>query len=191
MEHIRLYTFLLLAASLLFAQSCVNDLEEIKQVTVEPEDLFEVGEGVEIVYSDSGTLKAKIIADVLLRSNNPEDPYTEFNEGLRVYFFNASGEIDSKLKAGYGKIYNNDQELLVQDDVRVVNTLGDKLSSEELVWKKNERKIYSDKFVKIQTAEEIIYGNGLVANEDFTEYTIKDVTGVVSVEGTGFEDEEE
>ena len=170
-----------------FFTSCVNDMDVVKKINKNPEELNEIGTGVEIVYSDSGKIKAKIIAPELLRNYSEESPYTEFKKGLRAYFYNQLGEIDSKLSANYGKIYNGEQELLVKNDVRVLNTNGDKLNTEELVWQKNTRKITSTKFVKIATQDEIIYGNGMEAKEDFTDYVIKDIHGIISVDSEEFD----
>jgi hypothetical protein len=39
----------------------------------------------------------------------------------------------------------------------------------------------SDRFVKITTAEEIIFGDGFEANQDFTRYRIFNVKGRITV----------
>jgi lipopolysaccharide assembly outer membrane protein LptD (OstA) len=49
------------------------------------------------------------------------------------------------------------------------------------MWNQAEKKIYATGFVRITTPDEIIYGNGLEAKEDFSEYTIKKVTGTVKI----------
>ncbi|MBK6986188.1 MAG: LPS export ABC transporter periplasmic protein LptC [Bacteroidetes bacterium] len=47
---------------------------------------------------------------------------------------------------------------------------------------RTKKKITSDAFVKITTAKEIIMGKGLEANQDFTQYEIKEVTGTIRIE---------
>lgn len=143
-------------------------------------ELSEVGEKVEILYSELGNVKVKILAEKM--SRRFDDKALEFNDGLRVYFYNERKEIESKLRANYGKIYDNQNEILVRDDVVVINVEGEKLNSEELIWKKKDGRIYSDKFVKITTEEEIIYGTGFESNQDFTDYTIKNISGIISVD---------
>ncbi len=71
--------------------------------------------------------------------------------------------------------------MTARNNVVVVNIKGDTLSTEELIWSQNEKKIYSNSFVKIRTAKEIILGDTLVADEKFTNYTIKKVRGTVQV----------
>ena len=77
--------------------------------------------------------------------------------------------------------------MIVQDSVVLINTKGEKLNTEELIWKRNQHKIFTDKFVKITRKDEIIMGEGLVSNEEFTRYTIKDIQGTINIESDEFE----
>ena len=174
----RLIPFLFLF--LLF--NCAPDLEKVKKITADMDTVAEKGSEVEILYSDLGKLKVKIIAEELTYHQGKE-PYSEFNKGLRAFFYNPAMEIESKLSANYGVIYDEKGEMLVRDDVVVINVKGEKLNTEELIWKKKEEKVFSDKFVKITTPEEIIYGEGFEASQDFSDYTIKNITGIIQVKG--------
>jgi len=172
-----------LAASIciLILSSCATDLEKIKKITENDDDYLEKGFDIEMLYSEKGNLKAKIIAPELSRYQL-KDSYTQFDKGLKMFFYNPKVEIESKLSANFGVIYHDKDEMMVRDDVVFINVKGEKLNTEELIWKKKDRQVYSDKFVKITTPEEIIYGNGFQANEDFSDYVIKNISGVISVE---------
>jgi hypothetical protein len=50
-----------------------------------------------------------------------------------------------------------------------------------LIWDEEKKIIYSNSFVKITTSDEIIYGRGMTANENFTDYVIKNITGKIKV----------
>jgi LPS export ABC transporter protein LptC len=67
-------------------------------------------------------------------------------------------------------------------NVEVVNVKGEKLNTELLVWDEEKKKITSNAFVKITTAKEIITGNGLEANQDFTKYEIKDIIATIRLD---------
>ena len=86
------------------------------------------------------------------------------------------------MSANYGMYYSKKDEMMVRDDVAIVNTKGELLNTEELTWKRREGKIYSDKFVRITTPDEIIYGTGFEAKQDFSDYTIKNISGTIKVE---------
>lgn len=163
----------------LISVSGSKDVQQIQEFQ-DLQDLKERGFEVTILYTELGQLKAKILAPLLTRYLN-ESSITDFDEGLKIFFYNEEQRIESSLTADYGKAFEKEEELYLKDNVIVINTKGEKLNTEELTWKKKERKIFSDKFVKIQTQDEIIFGEGLEALEDFSEYTIKKVKGTVKV----------
>jgi hypothetical protein len=69
----------------------------------------------------------------------------------------------------------------VKKNVVVVNEKGEQLNTEHLVWDEKKAKLLSDEFVKITTKEEVIFGTGLEANEDFTKYKIFNIKGTLSL----------
>ncbi len=161
--------------------SCATDLEKIKKISIESDTISERGEEVEIHYSVQGNLKAKITAPEVI-NHESEDAYSEFPKGVKLYSFDEALKTTSQLTANYGIFYPKKEEMLVRDNVVIVNTKGEMLNTEELTWKRKEEKIYSDKFVRITTPEEIIYGTGFEAKQDFSDYIIKNISGTIQVE---------
>lgn len=175
-----LFIFLLVTAG------CENELEKVEVVADQNKAAVEKGQDIEMRYSSNGNIQVKVIAPSLER-HQEQKPYIEFNDGLRVYFYDDKQKIDSKLTADYGIAYENRDEMIVRDNVVVINTKGEKLNTEELIWEQKKEQIYTDKFVKVKREDEIIMGKGLVSNEEFTEYTIKDIQGTINVEAEEFE----
>lgn len=160
--------------------SCKSDLKKVERVASEKEARTEKAQNVEIKYNEEGQLKVKVLAPTLLRYVT-EDPYLEMPDGVRVLFYDAQMNVKSRLKADYGINHQDEGKMLVRDNVRVINRKGEKLNAEELIWNEKKEKITSDKFVKITTEDEIIYGDGLVANQDFTNYKIKNIKGTIKM----------
>lgn len=183
-KAILLIPFFLVAFFYVISISGNKDVKSIQAFQQEAE-LKENGYEITILYTELGKIKAKILAPVLSRYLN-ESGITDFDQGLKIFFFNEDNKVGSSLTADYGKAYEKEEELYVRDNVIVINTKGEKLNTEELIWKKKEKKIFSEKFVKIQTENEIIFGEGLEALEDFSEYSIKKVKGSVRVDATNF-----
>lgn len=170
----------LLTLSLCLLTSCSSDLEKVKEISFTNENIAERGEEVEIHYSEEGHLKAKVMAKELLTYRGDE-PYMEFSKGVKLNFFNDHLQTTSKLTANYGIYYTQKEEMLVRDNVEIINIKGEQLDTEELIWRRKDEKIYSDKFVRITTPDEIIYGTGFEAKQDFSDYTIKNISGTVQV----------
>ena len=51
-----------------------------------------------------------------------------------------------------------------------------------MYWNQKTKKVYSEKFVKIETPDEVIYGEGFESDEEFTSYVIKKIKGSVSTD---------
>jgi len=160
--------------------SCTTDLEKINKISGSSNTMVEKGEEVEIQYSEMGHRKATVLAPLVI-THGTDNPSMEFPDGVRLYFYDDRKDTTSKLTADYGIYYTNKEEMMVRDNVVIVNVKGETLNTEELVWKRKDEKIYSDKFVRITTPEEIIYGTGFEAKQDFSDYTIKNISGIVHV----------
>jgi lipopolysaccharide export system protein LptC len=65
------------------------------------------------------------------------------------------------------------------NQVQVLNSQGDLLETEHLIWNQETEKVYTEEFVKITTKDEVIFGKGLESNQDFTKYVIKKISGTI------------
>jgi LPS export ABC transporter protein LptC len=142
----------------------------------------ELAYDIEILYSDSGTIRLKLDAPEIARYASLEKPYTEYPKGLEVEFYNSLGEVTTQLSAEYAIQYQDRGITDAQRNVIVVNEDGEKLQTEHLTWDETNEKIYTDEFVRITTATEQLTGYGLESNQTFTRYTIKKPAGVIALE---------
>ena len=67
--------------------------------------------------------------------------------------------------------------MYAQGNVCLSNIKDEFLYAEELYWNQKTKKVYSEKFVKIETPDEVIYGEGFESDEEFTSYVIKKIKG--------------
>lgn len=163
-----------------FLFSCKTDINEVRKISDKRDYNKEIGKEVEILYSDSAQVRVKLLAQKIVRHLG-EEPQTEMPEGVKVFFYNDEMEIDSRLSANYAISYDSKDEILMQNNVVVINTKGEKLATEELIWNQKSEKVYSNKFVKITTKDEIIFGDELESDQTFSEYKIKKIKGTINV----------
>ena len=160
--------------------ACTNEPKKI-QLFADVKNLNrEVAETVEILYTDSAKMKAKVNAPVVVRVTMGES-YTEMPKGLQAKFYDSREQQNAFLRADYGKRFTLSQMMEVRGRVLVVNEKGDSLNTEKLVWYENQDRLYTDQPVRIKTKDEIIYGDGLESNQEFSRYRILNVKGVVSL----------
>lgn len=175
-----------LIAYCLLLTSCNNSLEEAKLIVSRANVNIEKGKDVEINYSDNGVVRIKASGPTATRFNT-EKPYLEFPDGIKILFYNSAREVESTLTAKHATAVENSHSMTARDSVVVINNKGEVLNTDELIWDEEKKIIYSNSFVKIATNDEIIYGNGMTANENFTDYTIKHITGKIKVKTSELE----
>ncbi len=160
--------------------SCKDD-EEAKKVIQKPSFATETGEGVTLTYTDSGMVKAKIKATLMQHFSLSTKPYILMPKGVSGTFFDNDKRVSSFAYADIGIYYDKEKYLVMKQNVKLINVKGDTLSTEYLVWDEVKEKIFTDKFVKITTPDQLIYGDGLVSNQNFTEYRITNVKGNIKL----------
>jgi len=134
---------------------------------------------VQTLYSDSARLKIKLNSPLQQQFENGDGVYPK---GINLTFLDESGRITTTLRANYGRYDKETDSYLARGNVVVKNIAkNETLETEELNWSKQKQKITTNKFVKIRTADEILTGHGLEANQDFSRYRILKPSGIFSV----------
>ena len=159
-------------------------MEKVKLYSKGPLGPQETAKSIKILYSDSAHVKVEITAPVLDHYES-ESPYIEMPKGLHAIFYDKGMEVKSRLQADYGIRYERDQRIEANRNVVVINEKGDQLNTEHLVWDERTEKLTSDQFVKITTKDEIIFGNGFEANQDFSKYKIFNIKGTIALKNDG------
>ncbi len=173
--------FLIPACVLIFVCSCSNDVKKIQEVIDRNSLNAEKADSVTIIYSKEGEVKAKLFTPLFIHSITNNPPYTEMKQGLEVIFYDNEMLQQSKLTAKYGKYFEENNNMLVRDSVRIENKKHEILETEELIWNNKLQKFYTEKYVKISSPIQIIYGDGIEANQNFTEYKITNIRGIIGI----------
>ena len=142
------------------------------------------GSNVTINYNDSGRLKAKIFAKQLIGYKKDGNDIVRMPKGVTGNFYNDEGKVESYLSAEKGISYQTQKITEVSQNVVVMNNKGEKLNTEKLIWDQRKQIIYTDKFVRITTATEILTGEGMEANQDFSSWVILKPRGTIALNAT-------
>jgi len=172
---------ILLLLIVLFCSSCENKIDEVQKISKKyKNEPIQITKDAEIIISDSGCPVIKIIAP-LIKTYVGINNYTEFLNHVKVIFYDSLYRTKSYMEANYGIIKNDESKVEVRNNVVVVNEKGEKLNTEHLIWEQKKEIITSDVFVKITTKEEVMYGDGLEADQYFDKWEIKKPKGIISV----------
>jgi LPS export ABC transporter protein LptC len=161
--------------------SCQPDLKTIETITRVDEGPVESTLDLEMIYSEDGNTRLIVKAPRMDRYEG-ENKRMEMPQGLQVAFYDSLMNVTSRMSSEYAISYEDDKMVEARNDVVVVNELGEQLNTEHLVWDQKKGIIYSDQFVRITTEDEVLYGDGLEADEQFNQWTILRPRGTFTVE---------
>ncbi len=178
MKHFKFYILLVL----IILTSCKNDMEEVKKLTTHIEYPEFTAENITIYRSDSAKVIFRLTAPEMIKYNTKEKNYVLFPKGIyAIHYFPDYPQVESYIKANYAKYLPEDKLWEAKGNVEAQNRKGEKLYAEQIFWNQEKQIIYSDKNVKIETEDEIIYGTGFEADQYFEHYKIKKIRGTVYV----------
>lgn len=168
---------------LLYLFACLVSCEQRKELVDKPlyEGPISSLDSINTILSDSGKFVMKLQAPT---QSNFDGGDIEWSEGVFVEYFDAAGErITTKFKANYVYYTNEDQLYRATGNVVVKNyETGDELTTEELFWDEKNEEYYTEKYVTINSDDEVHTGEGLKANKDFSEYEILNPNGTFTLE---------
>jgi LPS export ABC transporter protein LptC len=158
-----------------------NSIQEVNILTRADTMAMQSVWNLETVYTDSGKVKIRISAPLVQRfeADEDEDKKTLFPKGMKVTFYGPDGKVKSWLSSKYAIYHESNNLWEASDSVVAVNEEGKTLNTELLFWDEKKQTIYSDKFVKITTDKEVIYGDGFEADQSFTYWEITNVKGTI------------
>ena len=158
--------------------SCVenNKINDLKYSSNEYQSL-ETSSGVTLNFSDLGKSRLLLKAPKLIKLiGENEHLIMECPEGLELIFYDSLMEVESVLIADYGKLFSNEQQLFVRENVVFNNYNLDTLFAQELEIDFAKDSVYSEKLVTFSNREGKITGTKLKANSNSTFFQLSDVS---------------
>ena len=138
-------------------------------------------DSINTILSDSGKFVMQLKSP---RQNNFEGGDIEWPDGTFVEYYDKAGmQITTMFRANYVYYTSEDQLYRAEGNVIVRNyETGDELTTEELFWDEKNEEYYTEKFVTLVSDGEVHTGEGLKANQDFSEYQILNPSGTFTLE---------
>lgn len=154
--------------------------EKIKNFHPPKERPAQKSYNVNIIYSDSSKMKAILNASQMITYNkNQNDAFVYFPNDIKIIFYNNNQAPTSTLTANQAVYFTKSQKAYLKHNVTFINDKNEKLKTEDLEWNQISGKITTDKPVQIITPTQIIKGVGIVCEQDFSEYKLQNITGIV------------
>ena len=138
-------------------------------------------DSVSTLISDSGITRYRIEAPQWLVYDKTDPPYQEFPEGIYLEQFDIHLAVQASLKADYAHYDETQQIWTLRGNVHALNRKGEQFYSPFMQWNQKTHRVYSDTTIHITREKSIIYGVGFDSNEEMSQYTILNPTGVFPI----------
>ncbi|WP_158828722.1 LPS export ABC transporter periplasmic protein LptC [Mucilaginibacter lacusdianchii] len=183
---IRYGLFMFGCLSLLVLSSCENSLKQIREISdKEVTKPVQRTVGVEMIYSDSAKVKARMLTPLLLQykpTDSVQKSYDEMPKGVKIISFDKGLQPNSTITSEYAIRRESEHLVELRKNVVATNAKGDVFKSDELIWNNATQKVTSSKPVTITLTDgTVIYGDGLETNSKFDPWTIPNTTGKFNV----------
>lgn len=179
--HILFAKALILGALVFIFASCQNNIQEINALTIKNDSAQMTGLDVELTRSVKGFINVRMKAKVV-RQLSIQDNVFEFPEGIEMIMYDTLGNITSQMSADYSTYHDKEGIWEAKNNVDVSNDKGDRLNTEYLVWDREKGTIETNQFVKITSQDGVIYGDGLVSDQNFNNWEVINGRGVFDIE---------
>ena len=138
-------------------------------------------DSVSTLISDSGVTRYRIEAPQWLMFDKTDPPYQEFPEGIYLEQFDLDLSVAASLKADYAYYDESAQRWTLIGNVHAMNRQGEQFETPKMMWDQQTHRVYSDTSIHITRETSIIEGVGFDSNEQMTQYTILNPTGVFPI----------
>lgn len=167
--------FLLLITFVILASSCENKIPVIPKSDLLTLPSLTVKD-FKTTLTDSGRIQLEMFSPLVEKYEKAEPPYAEFRTGIKVVFYNGKDSAQARVTSRYAKCTNNNLWEL-RDSVVVINDKDERLETEQLFWDQQKDLIYTDRFVRITSVDQLTQGIGFESDSHLNRRKIKKVTG--------------
>lgn len=136
---------------------------------------------VNTLISDSGIIRYRLEAEEWEIYDKKRPSYWAFEKGVYLEQFDTLQHVEAIIKADTAYYYDSQKLWELRGNVFIRNQKGENFNTERLYWDQRKEKVYSNRFIRIQQAENIITGYGFESNQQFTRYVIRNSGGIFPV----------
>ncbi|MDB4904117.1 MAG: Lipopolysaccharide-assembly, LptC-related [Mucilaginibacter sp.] len=168
---------------MLLLGSCENSLNDIKKIASDEENKpIMRSTGVDVIYSDSAKVKARMTTPLMIEHDDATKPYREMPKGIKIVFFDDDLKEKGTITSDYAIQREKENIIEFRKNVVATNSQGETFKSDELIDNQTEKKLYSSKPVQIiMTNGNIMNGTGFNSNESLYPWHIDQATGTFPV----------
>jgi len=172
-----------IVTGIMLFSACENDINKIRELSANQANAdVDTIHNVDMIFSDSAKVRFRVLAPLLLQYQGKK-PYNLMPKTVDVVIFNKEDLSQmGTLTADTGIQSGDGNKLEFHKNVVAKNAKGETFKSDELIWDKNTKTMYSNKVVQIRMANgDIMNGTGFKSDQTMAHWTMTQSTGIFNV----------
>lgn len=165
----RLHTIAAILVAAMFVSDCKAPQSEPYDFSAVP---VQTVDSMVIVRTQNGNVSMRMLSPVMERYSYVKDStdyaYELYRGGFNVYAYTADGELETTIVAAEARhnTVTGEESWCAYGDVVIVNHIeGQKIETDTLWWNREEKKIYTDCYVKLTSYSGMMQGYGMTSDE--------------------------
>lgn len=168
---------------LLLFSACSGKKQELGAAITERDSMPVMDtRGVTTLISDSGVTRYRILTGEWKVFDRKSPSYWSFEKGVYLEKFDTLFQVEASIKSDTAYFYDKQKLWKLIGNVHIQNLKGEKFDTELLYWDQTKKKVYSDKRVRIEQPDQIIYAWGFESNEQMTKYRFFKTDGIFYID---------
>lgn len=161
--------------------SCKDNFREVQKIGLSDNEPIGVADTINVVYTDSGTVKAVLISPKMYDYSNRDFPFYEFTEGVNLELFDDNNN-KTTVVSDYGISYTNTDLIDLRGNVQIVTHNNDTLFAEQLYYDQKKEWVFTNKPFTYIKGYDVISGNSFSSDSKFNNLEVLEWTGNLTVE---------
>ena len=157
---------ILLGAAVAFS-SCDSNLKDVQKINISEFSPSGDADSITLKYTDSGRIKAILVASKMLDFATVKYPFTEFPKGINVTLFDQKAK-RTFIQSDYAVQFKGTDLIDLQGNVKISTEDNQVLETQQLYYDQKNAWFFTEGKFKFSAPKGISTGEGIDFNKDFT-----------------------
>lgn len=166
MNKTALIFIILLGAAVTFS-SCDSNLKDVQKINISEFSPSGDADSITLKYTDSGRIKAILVASKMLDYATVKYPFTEFPKGINVTLYDQKGK-RTFVQSDYAVQFKGTDLIDLQGNVEISTEDNQVLETQQLYYDQKNAWFFTEGKFKFSAPKGISTGQGIDFNKDFT-----------------------
>lgn len=159
--------FLVSICTILILGSCDSSLKEVQKINVSEFSPSGDADSITLKYTDSGKIKAVLVASKMLDYATVKYPFTEFPNGVNVTLYDQKAR-RTFIRSDYAIQYKGTDLIDLQGNVKISTEDNQVLETQQLYFDQKNEWFFTEGKFKFTAPKGNSIGEGIDFNKDFT-----------------------